>query len=53
MQKDYCQVLPSDEDYPFLEQLQKDCFLDEEYLELGLPAQQVQPLQQEEPDHLA
>jgi hypothetical protein len=53
MQKDCCQVLPSDEEYPFLEQLQKDCFQDEEYLVLELQVQQEQPVRQVAFDHLA
>jgi hypothetical protein len=47
MQKDCCQVLPSGEEYPCPELQQKDCFLDEGYLGLGLPVLQVQLLRQE------
>jgi hypothetical protein len=47
LQKDCYQVLPLDEEYPFPGQLQKDCYLDEEYLGLELPEQQVLLAQQE------
>jgi hypothetical protein len=41
MQKDYCLVEPSDEEYPYLVLLQMGCYLDEEYLELEQLEQQV------------
>jgi hypothetical protein len=47
MQKDYCQVLPSDEECPCPELQQKDCFQDVGYLGLGLPVLQAQLLRKE------
>ena len=42
MRKDCCQVLPLGEEFPCPEPQQKDCYLDEEYLELALLELQVQ-----------